>query len=56
MARREWRPSRDVERAAESVGVGAKAIAKAIVGADTSKEARRLDELAEEARRAGGDG
>jgi hypothetical protein len=54
MARREWRPSRDVERAAESVGVLAKAIAKHVVGADTSRESRRLDELAEEARREDG--
>lgn len=55
-ARKEWRPPRDVEIAAEAVLVFGKAAAKLIVGADTSREGARLEELAEEARRAWGEG
>lgn len=43
----------DWKRAAESVAVGVKGLAKELVGADSSAEQRRLDELIEESERRG---
>jgi len=43
----------DWKRAAESVAVGVKGLAKDIAGKDSSAEQRRLDELVEDAERRG---
>lgn len=46
-----WGTKADYRRAAESVGLAAKGLAKDLVRADSSREERRLDELIAEAER-----
>jgi hypothetical protein len=58
MSRKEWRPfawNRDVELAAEAVLVFGTAVAKLVVGADTSREDQRLNDIVDEGRLRRGD-